>query len=75
MLFRSEEEVKGKPEVVKVKVLQGKLDAYFSEMVLLNQPFVKNPEVTIQNLVDGASQKYGEKMAIGRFIRFKVLER
>lgn len=69
------EEVKGKPEAVKEKILQGKLDAYFGEMVLLNQPFIKNPEVTIQTLVDNAVQKYGEKMAVGRFIRFKILER
>lgn len=70
-----EAEVKGKPDAVREKILQGKLDAYFGEMVLLNQPFVKNPEMTIQALVDAAVQKYGEKTAVGRFIRFKILER
>jgi len=70
-----EAEVKDKPENMREKVLQGKMDAYFSEMVLLNQPFIKNPEVTIQGLVDGAVQKFGEKMAVGRFKRFKILER
>ena len=69
------EEVKDKPENMREKVLQGKMDAYFGEMVLLNQPFIKNPEVTIQGLVDGAVQKFGEKMAVGRFKRFKILER
>ena len=68
-------EVKDKPENMREKVLQGKMDAYFSEMVLLNQPFIKNPDVTIQGLVDGAVQKFGEKMAVGRFKRFKILER
>ncbi len=70
-----EAEVKDKPANMREKVLEGKMNAYFSEMVLLNQPFIKNPEVTIQGLVDGAVQKFGEKMAVGRFKRFKILER
>jgi elongation factor Ts len=69
-----ENEVKGKPEEVREKILEGKLNAYFAEMVLLDQPFVKNPEVTIKGLIDAAVQKFGEKMAITRFQRFKVLE-
>ena len=67
-------EVEGKPAELKEKILQGKLDAYFGEMVLLNQPFIKNPEITIQGLIDAASQKFGEKMSVTRFNRFKVLE-
>jgi elongation factor Ts len=70
-----EKEVEGKPADMKEKILQGKLDTYFAEMVLVNQPFIKNPEMTIQNLIDAAVQKFGEKMAVGRFQRFKVLER
>jgi elongation factor Ts len=69
-----EAEVKDKPAAMKDKILQGKLDTYFAEMVLSNQPFIKNPEVTIQGLVDAAVQKFGEKTAIARFKRFKVLE-
>lgn len=68
-----EEEVKGKPEAVRKQILDGKLSAYFSEMVLLDQPFIKNPEVTIQGLIDQAVQKFGEKTALIRFKRFKVL--
>ena len=68
------EEVKNKPAAMQEKILQGKLDTYFAEMVLLNQPFIKNPEITIQGLIDSAVQKFGEKTAIARFKRFKVLE-
>ncbi len=68
-------EVEGKPAEMKEKILQAKLDTYFAEMVLVNQPFIKNPDATIQNLIDAAVQKFGEKMAVGRFQRFKVLER
>ena len=69
------EEVKGKPEAMRDKILQGKLDTYFAEMVLMDQPFIKNPEVTIQGLVDAAVQKFGEKTAVGRYMRYKILER
>lgn len=69
------EEVKGKPEAVREKILEGKLNAYFAEMVLLDQPFIKDPSLTIQGLIDRAVQKFGEKMAVSRFARFKVLER
>ena len=69
-----EAEVKGKPEAVRKSILDGKLNAYFSEMVLLDQPFIKNNEVTIQGLIDAANQKFGEKIAIGRYTRYKVLE-
>lgn len=70
-----EAEVKGKPEAVRAKILEGKLAAYFAEMVLLDQPFIKNPDITIQGLLDAAMQKFGEKTAIGRYTRFKILER
>ena len=68
-------EVKHKPEAMRDKILEGKLNTYFAEMGLLDQPFIKNPEVTIQGLIDGAMQKFGEKTAVGRFIRYKILER
>jgi len=68
-------EVKDKPAAMQAKILEGKLATYFAEMVLLDQPFIKDPSVTIQGLVDGAVQKFGEKTAVGRFIRYKILER
>lgn len=68
------EEVKGKPAAMKDKILQGKIDTYFADMVLMNQPFIKNPDITIQGLIDAAVQKFGEKIAVSRFKRFKVLE-
>ncbi len=70
-----EAEVKGKPEAMRAKILEGKLATYFSEMVLLDQPFIKNPDVTIQGLLDAAMLKFGEKTDIGRFIRYKILEK
>jgi elongation factor Ts len=70
-----EKETEGKPKDMKEKILEGKLAAYFSERVLLEQPFIKNPEVTIAGLVASAVQKFGEKTEIIRFVRFGVLEK
>ena len=68
-------EVEGKPKEMQDKILEGKLSTYFGEMVLLNQPFIKNPEMTIEALIAAAVQKFGEKIAIARFTRFAVLEK
>lgn len=68
-------EVEGKPENMKAKILEGKLDAYFKDRVLLEQMYIKNPEITIANLVETAVQKFGEKVQISRFVRFSVLNR
>ena len=63
------------PKEMEEKILEGKLATYFGEMVLLNQPFIKNPDVTIEALILSAGQKFGEKIAIARFNRFAVLEK
>jgi elongation factor Ts len=69
------EEVKSKPAAMQEKILEGKLATYFGEMVLLNQPFIKNPELTIEGLLQAAIQKFGEKIEVARFTRFAVLEK
>ena len=65
-------EITDKPKEIQKKILEGKLDAYFNERVLLTQSFIKNPELTIQNLIEGAVQKFGEKTEIIRFTRFSI---
>lgn len=67
-------EVEGKPEELKEKILSGKVDAYFAEKVLLEQPYIKNPDQKIKDLVNGAVQKFGERTEIRRFARFSVSE-
>lgn len=66
------EEVEGKPEELKEKILQGKLDAYFNEKTLLEQAFIKNPDKTIKLMLDEAVQKFGEKVEITRFTRYSI---
>jgi elongation factor Ts len=64
----------GKPENVIPKILEGKLEKFYKENVLLEQPFIKNPELTIQDLLNELMSKTGEKIVIRRFARFQVGE-
>jgi elongation factor Ts len=65
-------EVEGKPEEMKAKILEGKLNSYFKEKVLMEQEYIKNPEVTITGLIEGFIQKFGERTEVGRFTRIGV---
>ena len=67
-----EEEADAKPEDIKAKILQGKLDAHFKEQVLVDQAFVKNPEKTINDLLQEGTQKFGEKIQITNISRFAI---
>jgi elongation factor Ts len=70
------EEVAGldKPEEIKAKILEGKIQDYFKSRTLVDQPFVKNPDMTIKDLINEAVQKFGEKIEIGRFACYSLLE-
>ncbi len=67
-------EVADKPVDMQEKILSGKVDSYFADKVLLEQPFIKNPELKIVDLINGAIQKFGERTEIRRFERFSVSE-
>ncbi len=70
--FKKEVEESDKPEDIKAKMLEGKITNYLKEKVLLEQAFIKDPDVTIGGLTDQAVQKFGEKTKIGRFSRMSV---
>lgn len=67
-----ESEVANIPEAAREKALQGKLDSYLKDKVLLEQPFVKNPDVTVGEMISQAVQKFGEKVEVVRFERLSV---
>jgi len=71
-VFTEETEKLDKPKNVKEKILQGKLDAYFKEKTLVTQSFIKDPAVTIGELLEQAIQKTGERIDLSRFIRFSI---
>ena len=64
----------GKPANVVQKIVDGKMEKFYSEHVLLEQPFVKNGDLTIQQLVSAAVGKMGENIQVRRFSRFKLGE-
>ena len=67
-----QKEVADKPADKQAMILAGKMDAYWAERVLLEQAFIKNPEVTIKKLIESAVQKFGEKIELSRFVRYTV---
>ena len=64
----------GKPDNIAGKIVDGKLNKFFKESTLLAQPFVKNPDQTVGDLITEISAKTGEKIEVARFMRFKVGE-
>jgi len=62
----------GKPEKVIDKIVDGKLNKFFSEVCLLEQPFIKNPDIKIQDLLNEMIAKTGENIVIRRFVRFQL---
>ncbi len=62
----------GKPEHVLEKMVEGRLKKFFSEVCLLEQPYVKNPDITIQDYLNEMRAKTGENVIIRRFIRYQL---
>jgi elongation factor Ts len=68
------EQVKDKPAQVVDKIVEGKLNSYYQQFCLLEQASVRDPNVTIQQLVQDAIRILGENITVTRFVRFKVGE-
>jgi len=67
-------QVKGKPENIVEKIVEGKVDKFYSTVCLLDQAFIKNPDQTIQDLVSSKIAELGENIVIRRFTRYMVGE-
>lgn len=65
-------EVADKPAEMQEKILAGKLDAYFRDQILLEQPFIKDDSQTVAELINGAVQKFGENVSVVEFSRLSV---
>jgi elongation factor Ts len=73
-IYRAQMEASGKPANVIDKIIEGKVNAYYEQFVLLDQPSIRDPKVTIGQVVTAAIAKLGENVAIPRFARFKLGE-
>jgi elongation factor Ts len=68
------EQVKDKPAQVVDKIVEGKLNSFYEQVCLLDQPSIRDPKVTVGALIQQAIAKMGENISIARFVRFKLGE-
>ena len=73
-IFIDQAKSSGKPENVIEKIVEGKLNKFIEDSCLVHQSFVKNPDMTISQLVQEAVAKLGENITINRFVRFSLGE-
>jgi elongation factor Ts len=71
-VFEVQAKEMAKPDNVTQKIVDGKLDAWYADNVLLEQKYVKDDSKTIQQLLDETGARTGEKVVIGRFVRFRL---
>ena len=73
-VYRERARNEGKPEKIIERIVEGRLQKYYQEVCLLEQPFIKDPDKTIQEVLTDISAKLGEHIVIGRFARFRLGE-
>jgi elongation factor Ts len=73
-IYRAQAKETGKPDKVIEKIVEGKLDKFFKDSCLLEQAYVKNPDITITDYLNDTVAKTGESITIRRFARFLLGE-
>jgi elongation factor Ts len=73
-IYRAQAKSSGKPEKVIEKIADGKVDKFLSDVCLLEQPFIRDPEKTVKDVVGEAIAKLGENINVRRFARFQLGE-
>ena len=73
-IYRSQMEGQNKPPAVLEKIVEGKLNSFYEQVCLMDQPSIRDPKVTIGQVVQQAIARMGENIAIPRFVRFKLGE-
>lgn len=73
-IYRAQFAGQNKPANVIEKIVEGKLDSFYAQVCLMDQPSVRDPNVTIKQMVAAATAKTGENVTISRFVRFKLGE-
>ena len=71
-IYREQALQAGKPEKVVEKIVEGKLKKFYSEVCLLNQAYIRDPDMTIEDLLNELKAKTGENIMISRFVRFQL---
>jgi elongation factor Ts len=74
-IYRAQLEGSGKPANILDKIVEGKLSSFYEQMCLVDQPSIRDPKITIGQLIQAAIAKLGENLSVARFVRYKVGER
>jgi elongation factor Ts len=74
LIYEAQAKEMGKPEHVIPNIVEGKMKAFYEETVLLDQPYVKDDSKTVQELLDEVGTRVREKVAVRRFVRFRLGE-
>ena len=73
-IFREQSKKSGKPDEIIEKMIDGRMNKFFQENILIEQSFVKNPDISISDLLTETIAKLGENISIARFTRFQLGE-
>lgn len=73
-ILAAQPDVVGKPPQAQEKMVEGRLNKFFAQSCLMEQPFIKDPKITVQELVSQKSGKIGERISVRRFARFVLGE-
>lgn len=73
-ILRAQAQTEGKPDAIVEKIVAGRMEKFFEETVLLEQPFVKDDSKTIQDLINDAIAQLGENIILRRFVRYELGE-
>jgi elongation factor Ts len=73
-IYRAQFAQSGKPAGVVEKIVDGKLGAFYAQVVLTDQPYIREPSTTVAQLIAEATAKMGENITVSRFARFKIGE-
>jgi elongation factor Ts len=71
-IYRAQMEGSGKPPQVIDKIVEGKLASFYEQVVLVDQPSIRDPKTTVSQMLQAAIAKLGENIEVARFVRFKV---
>ena len=73
-IYRKQAIESGKPEKILDKIADGKMEKFYQEVCLIEQPFIKNQDITVKELLEELVVKMGEKILVNRFMRFQLGE-
>jgi elongation factor Ts len=71
-IFAAQVAAQGKPAAIVAKIVEGKLEKFFSEVCLLEQPYIRDDQIKVSEMVTQAAAKTGENVVVRRFARFRL---